>query len=259
MDIEESGGLEKYLEAEVQAAQDSRRRWKPEFAQFCKLAELYERLIAICRVPNKEETITAAKLLLVVQCQMYGVVSLMLRRRVTDAEALTRRAIEATGTAFLISRKPGLLNIYFEAYPNAGKIGNPKQWHPSDEYRNKFSTSALFQWSGETWSQLKSLYGMLSALSSHAGPGSIISHETKGKMVELQFAEPDNKTVRLAWNYLIDAYWEMLKVFRDIFKDNGDEAMRKVLAADMVSWRKTTGQVATERSQAAERIQPHPQ
>ncbi len=100
--IEEPGGLTKCLEQEGKAVQTSCSLYRQEFELFCQLAELYERLGVLAKMPRAEVSISASssKLFLVVMSQMYGVVSQLLRRRVLDAEALSRRAIEATSTAY---------------------------------------------------------------------------------------------------------------------------------------------------------------
>src|SRR6185436_15262778 len=96
--IEEPRGLKKYLESEERATKTSHTLHGVEFELLCELAEFYERLGGLSKISSQEADRLASptKLFSVVMCQMYGVGSQMLRRRILDAEGLTRRAIETT-------------------------------------------------------------------------------------------------------------------------------------------------------------------
>jgi hypothetical protein len=237
--IEEPGGLTKYLEQEGKAVQTSCSLYRQEFELFCQLAELYERLGVLAKMPRAEVSISASssKLFLAVMSQMYGVVSLLLRRRVVDAEALSRRAIEATATAYRLWRKPELSEVFDTAYPNAGDDASPKRWRPSKEYKEKFNTGALFSEPGEVWIYLRAVYDSFSAGSSHAGPLATAFLQERNGVVEIQFIEADNSTVRLAWNYMLDVYWEMLRVFLQILRGSANAATISVLEQELKGWK----------------------
>lgn len=237
--IEEPGGLTKYFEQEGKAVQTSCSLYRQEFELFCQLAELYERLGVLARMPRAEVSLSASssKLFLVVMSQMYGVVSQLLRRRVVDAEALSRRAIEATSTAYRLWKNPELSEVFDKAYPNAGDDTRPDQWRPSKEYTNKFKTGELFGEPGDVWGYLKSVYDMFSAVSSHAGPLATAFLQERNGAVEIQFIEADKSIVRLAWNYMLDAYWEMLRVFLRILRGSANPATIATLERELKEWK----------------------
>jgi hypothetical protein len=245
--VEPALSLGRYLEAEEKAIEESKHQWNQEFRSFCELADLYDRLKCMMRI-NSQEILAPAKLFLVVQTQMYGVASQLLRRRLVDAEMLTRRAIEAAATAYRVWKYPGLTDIFYNAYPNANQTLGNNQWQRSREYRREFSTDKLFGENGKTWRNLQSLFSMFSALSSHAGPGALISHKTRDQLVTLHFFETDDKITFLSWNYMFDCYWEILKVFVEILGKTAEETMRNTFATDALAWRKRTEQVATKRA-----------
>lgn len=255
MIIEEPGGLKKYLKQEERSVQTSYSLYGQEFELFCQLAELYERLGMLTKIPKAEVPISASsfKLFLVVMSQMYGVASQLLRRRVVDAEALSRRAIEATATAYRLWKHPELSEVFNGAYPNAADDCDPKQWRPSREYREKFKTGELFSEPGEVWIYLRSVYDMFSAGSSHAGPVATASLLERDDAVEIQFIESDNRTVRLAWNYMLDAYWEMLRVFLQVTCDSADPAVVTVFEQELSGWKKKAACVLKQRDEEARR------
>ena len=251
--IEESGGLTKYLEQEGKAVQTSCSLYRQEFELFCQLAKLYERLGVASKISKAEVPVlgSSSKLFLVVMSQMYGVVSQLLRRRVVDAEALSRRAIEATATAYRLWKKPELSKVFDNAYPNAGDEASPKQWRPSSEFREKFNTSTLFSEPGEVWVYLRSIYDSFSAISSHAGPLATAFIQERNGAVEIQFIEADNSTVRLAWNYMLDAYWEMLRVFLQILRGSANPAAIVALEQELTEWKEKAAYVLKKRDNEA--------
>jgi len=233
------GGVTKYLEQEGKAVQTSCSLYRQEFELFCQLADLYERIGVATKISKAEVPVlgSSSKLFLVVMSQMYGVVSQLLRRRVMDAEVLSRRAIEATATAFRLWKKPELSKVFDNAYPNAGDDASPKQWRPSREYKEKFNTGTLFSEPGEVWIYLRSIYDSFSAVSSHAGPLATAFIQERNGAVEIQFIEADNSTVRLAWNYMLDAYSEMLRVFLQILRGSANPAAIVALEQELTEWK----------------------
>src|SRR5262249_24321060 len=147
-----------------------------------------------------------ADLFLVVKNQMFGVVSQLLRRRLSDAQALTRRAIEATAAAYRLWEHPELAEVLAAAYPDVKKTGDKKQWKPSKCYKEEFSTTKLFDPPGETWERLKTLYEVFSAMASHAGPGATTSHEFREKIRYAPFLAPKEEDIRRTWHTLLAAY-----------------------------------------------------
>src|SRR5437899_730224 len=90
--------LTDYYEEEKRLDVDSKKRWNEEHQLFSDLSDLFEQLCLIVSIP-KVIVQTCSDLFLATHCQMMGVVSLLLKRRLNDAQTLTRRAIEATATA----------------------------------------------------------------------------------------------------------------------------------------------------------------
>src|SRR5688572_28783931 len=139
-------GLKKYLDAELHAVELSHQLHRPEFELFCELGELYERVGTISKIKPQEAARLASpiKLFQVVTSQMYGVCSQLLRRRIQDADALTRRAIEATAIACRLWKHPDLCDTYENAYPNHQKEDHRDQWKPSFNYNEAFKLDKLF-------------------------------------------------------------------------------------------------------------------
>jgi len=68
------------------------------------------------------------ELCLVVANGLHGVTSQLVRRRVVDAYALTRKAIEVVGVARRASESRELLQTFLAAYPNVSRQGDPTQY-----------------------------------------------------------------------------------------------------------------------------------
>ena len=250
--IEEPHGLKKYLEQEGRAVEVSHQLHEPEFELFCELADFYERLRKLCRVPSKEAARLAspAKLFQVVMCQMYGVASQLLRRRILDAEVLTRRAIEATAIAYRLWKHPELCDIYESAYPNHEKEHDPKQWRPSYNYNETFKLDLLFSEPEGVWAYLRSVHDALSASSTHSGPLATAFHVEKDGTVLLQFIEPDHGMVRLTWNTMLDLYRELLMVFLRVLRDSAEPATIRTFEQDVGGWRNKSAAIARQRNEA---------
>jgi hypothetical protein len=238
--------LDKYLEAEDRAFKDSPSRFPHHYRLFCELAHLYDAAGGKA-VLLTDEMVIPVKLFLVVHSQMYGVASQLLRRRITDAEGLTRRALEATAAAHYLWKHPDLCDTFEEAYPNAANIDAPDQWKRSKAYREQFQTSDLFGEPTPPWPHLNSLYAFFSAMSSHAGPGATVPHEIRSGRLELHFIEPDNRTVRLAWEYLLNAYQELLEVFLTILSASVEAATLDAIKAASGQWKQRAATLLREK------------
>jgi hypothetical protein len=207
-----------YLEVEQKNLEDSRQRYAEEIEIFSSLVALYEALRAGAHVLNDSKDLLPAALYLTVGNQLLGVVSQLLRCRVVDAEALTRRSIEATAIAYRAFEKPDRAWVFIEAYPHRSEYDHPDQWRPSLEYRREFSTRKLFSPDGETFAVLRRGYECLCAIASHAGPGALMHHEFGSTTLYAgAFAEHGADIVR-AWLHLLRLYGEMWKVFVNIFR-----------------------------------------
>ena len=186
-----------------------------------------------------------AKLFQVVMCQMYGVASQLLRRRILDADALTRRAIEATAIAYRLWRHPDLCDVYEDAYPNHHKEDDPKQWEPSSKYRKAFKLKKLF--SEPEWGDLRSVYDAMSAGSTHAGPLATAFHIQEDATVLLDFIERDNGVVRTTWNSMLNLYSEMLMMFLRILAGSAEPIAITAFEQDLRKWRVKAATITRQR------------
>jgi len=228
--------LQEYLQKEIEVAERCRDEYRPEFAAFAELAGFYERLTGIVKVAERRAYIPA-ELLLVVTNQMFGAGSQMLRTRDTDALALTRRAIEATASAYRMWEHPELVDVYVNAYPNHDKIGHPKQWERTKKAYKEFSMRNLFSPEGDVFAALKSLYSLASAMASHAGIGALAGHRDRNLQRIATFLGTDPRDTTNHWYTLIGAYMEMFKVFVRMMRGNAPTGAIDVLVKDFLNWR----------------------
>ncbi|MFY9271066.1 MAG: hypothetical protein WAO55_15090 [Candidatus Manganitrophaceae bacterium] len=240
-------GLLKYLEVEQQTEQNSRSLYQPEFESFCKLFDLYEYLIASIKIGDLKLQIPS-DLLLVVTSQMCGVASQLLRNRLTDAYALSRRAIEATAVAHRIWKQPELAKVFREAYPNSKQDEHPKQWRPSDSYKNEFSTKKLFDYQGEVWTHLRTMYEVDSVMATHTGLGALVNHEIRGQTRYLSFISTDNRDVLRAWYDLMSTYFATLKVFIRIFRESWTRDGVGIFEKDVIVFRDKISVLISQRA-----------
>jgi len=240
--------FEHYLEKEVEVAERSREEYRPEFEAFGELAGFYERLIETIRI-SERCAIIPGELLLVVANQMFGAGAQMLRTRANDALALTRRAIEATASAYRIWQHPDLAEIYANAYPNHNKILHPKQWQPTKEYKREFSTAKLFDQPGEVFAGLKALYGLTSTMASHAGIGALAAHRDGSGAERIAIVlGGDPREITNNWYTLLAAYMETFKVFVRMMRDNAPGAAIDLVVKDFLDWRARIAAVAAARA-----------
>lgn len=233
-------GIIEYLEAENRLAEESRICWHQEFDLFCELTEFYERLCSATKISDKKVQIPS-ELYLVIMKIMYGVVSQVLRGRHSDAWTLTRGAIEAAAISNRLSEHPELMEIYQQAYPNVEKQGDPKQWKVSVDYSENFRTSYLFGQGGSTWNNLKVLYEMFSAMATHAGPAALSYHETREDTLYLPFLESGEQETKRYWHSLMLAYYDILNVFLNIFRDSWSGPEADLFGQDLLVWRSKAG------------------
>ena len=90
-----------------------------------------------------------------------------------------RRAVEAAGVAHRLWKHPELTQVYNEAYPNINEDNRPKQFRPSDRYRQEFSAIQLFSGDSSALQTLGSFYELFSAGASHAGIGALAGQKWK--------------------------------------------------------------------------------
>ena len=149
---------------------------------------------------------------------------------------MLRRAIEGAGIAYRIWEQPDLLTVYQECYPHVLEEDNPKQFTPSDRYRTEFSSTKLFARDGNTWSVLKTFFDLASACASHAGIGALKGQKWKDGNLSLPQRETSRIEVARAWHAVLNAYWNILKVFFAILKECIADGMKPAVEADMKQW-----------------------
>jgi len=127
---------------------------------------------------NDALTLVLADLFLIAQSQLFGAISLLLRRRRNDAELLTRRAIEASAMTNRLFRHPQLLEVFAFAHDALTGKSDHRHWRPSREFKRHFSTRLLFSEPEEFWNTLRIDYDMLSVMAAHAGLGATTTQVT---------------------------------------------------------------------------------
>lgn len=234
--IEKPKHLSDYLEQEIQINEQCRERWGPELKAASDLALLYDRLTVMVRI--KEPLILKmADLFLLAQSQLFGAISLLLRRRRSDAELLTRRAIEAAAMTNRLFRHPELLETFVRAHDGILARKDPRQWQPSKSFKKAFSTGALFSEPAEFWNTLRLDYDMLSVMAAHAGLGATTAQVTVEQQRRLSFFETDDKDLDRAWYHQLAIHWALLRVFFVSLKGTTDSSMANLLGTDILGWR----------------------
>lgn len=234
--IELAKQLTDYLDQEIKINEECRKRWNAELKAATDLALLYEKLTVFTRV-NDPLTLVLADLFLIAQSQLFGAVSLLLRRRRSDAELLTRRAIEAAAMTNRLFRHPDLLDIFARAHDDIKAKSNPQHWQPSREFKKHFATRLLFSEPEEFWETLRIDYDMLSVMAAHADLGATTTQVTVEQRRVLAFFETVDTDLDTSWYHQLAIYWALLRVFYNSLKDTGDKSMAAVLSAEILKWR----------------------
>ncbi len=233
--IEPDNGLTGYLAKDADVVAASSKDWEPEYLALSHLVDIFRRLsdLIVIKDPNLN---LPAQLFLVVLNQSYGVASELLRRRTRDAQALTRRAVEAAGIAHRLWKHPELIQVFNEGYPHMNDSKHPKQFRPSDKYRSEFSYPQLFSGDSSTLQTLGSLIELFSVGALHAGLGALGGQQWKEGVLKLSVRETDRVEIGRAWHSVIGAYWAMLRVFFAILKSSVQDGMAEAVELDMKNW-----------------------
>jgi hypothetical protein len=234
-DFEIETGLTGYLEKDAAVVEISRKEWEPEYTALSRLLDIFRRMSQLVVVKEINLNLPS-QLFLVVLNQSYGVASELLRRRTTDAQALMRRAVEAAGVAHRLWKHPELTEVYNEAYPYINDANHPKQFRPSDRYRQEFSAIQLFSGDSSALQTLGSMYELFSARASHAGIGALTRQQWKDGILALSVRETNKVEIGRAWHSVNTAYWEILRVFFAILKSAIPDGMAAAVEADMKQW-----------------------
>jgi hypothetical protein len=246
-EIEIETGLAGYLEQDVAVIEGSRKEWEPEYIALSSLLDIYRRLSDLVIIKDQNLNLPA-QLFLVVLNQSYGVTSELLRRRTRDAQALTRRAIEAAGVAHRLWKRPELIQVFNEAYPHMNDEKHPKQFTPSDKYRSEFSYTRLFSGDSSALNTLKSLIELFSVGASHAGLGALVGQQWKDGVLKLSQRETNRVEIGRAWHSVVGAYWDMLRVFFAILKGSVQDGMAEAVEINMKTWREEYMKTLKERT-----------
>lgn len=244
-----------YLEGERRAAEDCQQQYAPEISLFAQIVDLFDAPRSAVTVGEQRAEIPA-HLLLVVQNQLYGVVSQMVRRRVADAKSLTRLAIEATGSAQLVWDDPSLAQVFADAYRKASDLApdDPKRFLPSREYVSAFTSRELFKRDGEDWKILRVSYGLFSATSAHAGLGATIPHQFDDQGIRSNpFA--NDEELRASWYPMLRIYKAVWRVFFDILSGSGDAAAMERINVNFVVWWVSVCDMAQQRAPTRQIVQ----
>lgn len=236
-DIEIETGLAGYLEKDAAVVETSRKEWELEYTALSRLVDIFRRMAQL--VVIKETNLSLpSQLFLVVLNQSYGVTSELLRRRATDAQALMRRAVEAAGVAHRLWKHPELTQVFNEAYPHINDDNHPKQFRPSNKYRQEFSSSQLFSGDSSVLHILGRFYELFSVGATHAGLGALAGQQWRDGVLALSVRETNRVAIGCAWYSVITAYWEILRVFFAVLKSAIPDGMTAAVEADMKQWLK---------------------
>ena len=93
----------------------------------------------------------------------------------SDADALTRRAIEATAIANKLWKHADLRDIYENAYPKPQKDGHRDQWKTHFNYNEAFKLDQLLNEPEPIWTHLRAVHDAASAASTHGAAGDCLS------------------------------------------------------------------------------------
>lgn len=164
---------------------------------------------------------------------------MLLRRRSADAELLTRRAIESAAMTNRLFRRPtcwtSLLARTMELRQGAEYC---KQWQPSKEFKEAFTTAKLFHEPEEFWRTLRLDYDMLSVMAAHAGLGATTTQHIVGQRRVLLYFKANDRDLDRVWYHQLALYFSILRVFfASLFRETGDAKMVDVFAQDILSWR----------------------
>jgi hypothetical protein len=121
--------------------------------------------------------------------------------------------------------------------PNGADILAEDPWKPTPQYRKEFSVSKLFDQPGEVFRGLKRIYGMSSAMASHAGIGALAAHRDGDSSRIAAFLGGDHRQIITHWYTLIAAYMEMFKVFVRMMRANAPTQAIDLLVHDFLQWR----------------------
>ncbi len=206
-----------------------------ELALFDKLSLLYDRFRGEWPI-RVHADLPPSALFLVVSTQMLGIPTLLLLGRTTDAFALIRRAIEATGVARVLTENPSLESVYVSAYPNVNDPNSLTQFEPTREYKRAFSTKKLFGVAtDDPWRHLRVTFASISAIHSHAGLGALISQVVRSGQLFMPAVETDHRELLRCWYSALATFTAIAEAFVLIFRDQGrtvsNESAREALAA----------------------------
>src|SRR5262245_54111829 len=205
--------LQEYLDAEDHALKQSLLQYPEHYRLFGELVDLYDAVIHD-RVRTENDIVLALILVLVVQDHLLGVGSQLLRRRVTGAECLTHRAIEATVAAHYSWNHPGFKPV-------------------SPDRMFKGGTPAL--------PCLPTPVLPFGAMPAPAGPGAAVKYQLLHGALKPEFIEPDDQTVRQAWETHLSAYGELLEVALTFFAATIEDSKVALLRVALARWKITVG------------------
>jgi hypothetical protein len=234
-EIEIEKGLTGYLAKDAAVVETSHKEWEPEYMALSLLVDIFRRMAQLVVIKDKRLSLPS-QLFLVALNQLYGVASELLRRRTRDAHALTRRAVEAAGVAHLLWKHPELTQVFNEAYPHMNESNHPKQFRPSEKYRQEFRSSQLFPGDSSAFQTLGSLYELFSVGASHAGLGALAGQQWKDGVLALSVRETEREEIGRAWLSVIAAYWIILRIFFRVLKSAIPDGMTAAVEADMRQW-----------------------
>jgi hypothetical protein len=238
--------LPAYLDAMENDVSTQKERYAHEIEAITELGQLFDKLAEAWRPkdrPLTDQEQLRLVLFFAVKNQMYGGVFSLLRLRTVDAMNGTRFAIEATGIAHLLWKKSNLFQTYMTAYPNIVRDGAANQWKPSKKYKALFNTREIFvclQGSfPELAKRMRQAYAIISYRASHAGRGILHNLKIRDGKVFYHANELDQTEIDRSWGSLAVGYFEMARVFAEIFKQHMTPENFLVWIGELEGWDET--------------------
>jgi hypothetical protein len=212
--------LSEYLQVEARARYNSAGAFAVQLQLLDDLLDFYVRFLDLLKFEDRHFKLLG-HLYLVVSDKLCGAASQLLARRLLDSRALIRTAIEATGNARLIARKPELREIFVNAYPNVVDAGAPNQFKPTAKFIQTFATRNTLAGEEAPWPFLRTQYAVNSLIGAHAGVGAFIGHATVEGGINAVFMETDRDKILRDWHAAITTFKVIWQIFLGLIRKCG--------------------------------------
>lgn len=178
-------------------------KYRPDFEVFTRLDRLFQKPIPLLKIPPTEDTLP--KLYLFTHFHLYFSISQLMRAHLSESFASTRKAIDATLSAYEMILHPETIPLYIARNIKFQSI----KGHISRARKNDSNSYPLAE-------ELIELHSICSEYGSHADVSSFLHRsETKEENIVVQYFQfPQNEgEYHLYYAETLLAYTQMLIVF----------------------------------------------